>query len=52
MTMRSVFLLLGGANFDMVIFCGIQMSVLCPLFLMHVLLLLFSEVVVCAFSRA
>jgi len=36
MTMRSVFLLLGGANLDVVIY-RIWMPVLCPLFLMHVL---------------
>jgi len=37
MTLRSVFLLLGGASLD-VIFYRIWMSVLFPLFLMHVLL--------------
>ena len=37
-TMRSVLLLLGGANLDVVIFYCIWMPVLCPLFLMHVLL--------------
>jgi hypothetical protein len=52
MTMRSVFLLLDGANLDAVIFCRIWMPVLCPLFLMHVLLLLSSGVVVRVFSRA
>jgi hypothetical protein len=52
MTTRSVFLLLGGANFDMAIFYRIRMPVLCPLFLMHVLLLLFGRVVVRVFSRA
>jgi hypothetical protein len=39
MTTRSLFLLLGGANFDMVIY-RIRMPALYPLFLMHVLLLL------------
>ena len=48
MTMRSVFLLLGGANLDAVIFYRIWM----PLFLMHVLLFLSSGVVVRVFSRA
>ena len=38
MTMRSVFLLLGGANLDVVIFHRIWMPVLCHLFLKHVLL--------------
>ena len=52
MTMRFVFLLLGGANLDMVLFYCIWMPVLCPLFLMHVLLLLSSGVVVRVFSRA
>ena len=52
MTTRSVFFLLGGANFDEVTFYHIRMPVLCPLFLMHVLLLLFSGVVVRVFSRA
>jgi len=52
MTMRFVFLLLGGANLDKVIFYRIWMPVLCPLFLMHVLLLLSSGVVVRVLSRA
>jgi hypothetical protein len=38
MMMRSVFLLLGSANLDVVIFYHIWMPVLCPLFLMHILL--------------
>jgi len=38
MMKRSVLLLLGGANLDMAIFYRIWMPVLCPLFLMHVLL--------------
>ena len=50
MTTRSVFFLLGGANLDTVIFYRTWMSVLCPLFLMHVLLLLSGGVVVCVFS--
>jgi len=50
MTMKFVFLLLGGANLDAVIFYRTWMSVLCPLFLMHVLLLLSGGVVVRVFS--
>ena len=50
MTMKFVFLLLGGANLDTVIFYRTWMSVLCPLFLMHVLLLLSGGVVVRVFS--
>jgi uncharacterized protein (DUF2062 family) len=50
-TMRSVLLLLGGANLDVVIFYSIWMPVLCPLFLMHILLSLSSGVVVRVFSR-
>jgi len=38
MTVRSVFLLLGGATLDVVIFYRIWMLVLCPVFLMNVLL--------------
>jgi len=38
MTLRSVFLLLGGATLDVVIFYRIWMPVLCRVFLMHVLL--------------
>ena len=38
MEMRSVFLLLGGASLDVVIFYRIWMLVLCPLFLMHIFL--------------
>ena len=41
MTLRSVFLLLGGATLDVVIFYRIWMHVLCPVFLMHVLLCCF-----------
>jgi hypothetical protein len=37
-TMRYVFLLLGGVNLDVVIFYRIWMPILCPLFMMHVLL--------------
>ena len=36
-TLRSVFLLLGGATLDVAIFYRIWMPVLCPVFLMHVL---------------
>jgi len=52
MTLRSVFLLLGGATLVVVIFYRIWMSVLCPVFLMHVLLCCLFGVVVCVFSRA
>jgi hypothetical protein len=52
MTTRFVFLLIGGANLDMMIFYRVWMPVLCPSFLMRVLLLLFSGVVVRVFSRA